>query len=55
MAKVNRETLRLLNGALKFLDMAFDYDGDVFRRDHNEAMELRVKLCDAINKAKGSK
>jgi hypothetical protein len=48
------DLLAALRRVLPLLDMAFDHDGDVFRRKHNKAVDAAAVARAAIAKAQGA-
>lgn len=47
------DMLKALEVVLPFLDMAFEFDGDVFRIKHNDAVDADELIRRVIAKAKG--
>jgi hypothetical protein len=47
------EMLAALEAVLPLLDMAFEHDGDVFRKKHNDAVDVDELIRAVIAKAKG--
>jgi len=48
------ELLEALSGALRMLEAVWDYDGDVFGRLHNDAVDAEAAARAAISKAIGA-
>ena len=47
------EMLAALEAVLPFLDMAFEHDSDVFRKKHNDALDVDDRIRAVVAKAKG--
>lgn len=53
MTDLEKKMLKALRAAKKALEIAFEYDGDVFGRSHNDATDALVTVRAAIAKAEG--
>ena len=45
----------MLKESLRLLNIVFDYDGDVFRMEHNAAVDLLFEIENFLNKTKEKK